>query len=56
MPFNGLKIIIQKTKNHIGSLVYDADRIHGINHILKFEDISDNTPITKAMLKKLLNM
>lgn len=38
--------------DYINSIASDVQRAHGINKLLKYEDITGNTPVTKDMLEK----
>ena len=41
--------------SYIDFLKANVERAHGINAMLTYEDITDNTPITKKMLEEKLN-
>lgn len=41
---------------YLKSLSSEAERVHGINPTLKYDDISDNTPVTKKMLEDRLQI
>ncbi len=43
-----------ENQSYIDSIVADVQRAHGINKLLKYEDITENTPVTKKMLEERL--
>lgn len=43
-----------ENSNYIDSISADVQRAHGINKILKYENITGNSPVTKDMLEKII--